>query len=193
MTREEFRGLVTAFEIACDPDDQCDLHTVDEARRPLLAAWDAMAAEVALLRAAEQHAAETCRALRAEVAASTPLTLDRMNAMVEEAGPPPREMVVFVPAPADRQPCAAWEKHPPPEDGDDDRVMYSLAPRDGVRFAEVWSHGTAWTACMRSITQAGWVPVGNVFPTLAAAQLAAEDALEAERQELGRMLGKGGA
>jgi hypothetical protein len=100
--------------------------------------------------------------------------------------------VTYPPAPEERQPCAAWELAKPQQDddSDDSRVMYSLAPREGVRCAEVWSHGPAWTACMRSFKHVGWVPVGNVFPTLRAAQLAAEDALEADAREVLRLLGK---
>jgi hypothetical protein len=270
----------------------------------IMAAWDAQAAEVALLRAAEQHAAETCRALRAEVAEPSRGTDTPLGGVVEEAAPrvwrvgdvvegaeayaslpvgttvwqwggapgsdgfdsecfwtkgpttwagwvvarfsylekrvirslpaapaadapfdaaaapvgtvvecvrlraerrfvkrdgptwmengywwcgdgyvsdavrqyDARDVAItYPPAPAERQPCAAWEP-------------FRTANGQGWRLAHVKVVPTL----------DGWRIRGGYVDTefhhdLRAAQLAAEDALEAERQELGRLLGKGGA
>jgi len=77
------------------------------------------------------------------------------------------------PAPAERQPCAAWE----------------LRGVDGtVRLAAV-----EVSPCGKK----GWavfgIPVGGFFPTLSAAQLAAEDALESDARQVLALLGKEGA
>jgi hypothetical protein len=89
------------------------------------------------------------------------------------------------PAPAERQPCAAWV-HYPASDDPDDHECYALG-----EIAEVWECRGGWEPSSKRVV-GGWAE-HVIQPTLAAAQLAAEDALEADAREVLALLGKGGA